>query len=247
MKENLRSVSCVSFNFPGFYHSVFVNDTAFDTSAFPSIITDFFNKNDLYDYVLMEDYQKEIAENWLSALLPKGIYFKNVGIISPAYYNFETDKVKYEAVLNKPFEEIVEEVKNHPFFAEFLKRNFTSYDGFFSFYPNTVEEFISNMFERDTPTEIEAGAIIYVYSLIKYAEGNEWDNVDYEETEQDILEYAEEYVVSDRGVYEESYFDMDKFEKDLSALCNIKGKLTTFYELEFTEYDKQTNTLTVKV
>ena len=77
----------------------------------------------------------------------KSIEYK--GLYSPKYYNFETDKL--ELVIDCD----IEALKTYCFkdncglFDLYLYENFTSYDGFISFVPNNVKEFMSK-YEDDT-------------------------------------------------------------------------------------------------
>ena len=87
-------------------------------------------------------------------------FFNEIGIInldfvkvdSPKYYNYSTDKLVCNIQIDKNV--FVHELRKYNFEAwrQFLKNNFTSYDGFISFYPNDPNEWaelITEKFEDD--------------------------------------------------------------------------------------------------
>lgn len=242
MKKGLMEVRGISYNFAGFYWSIFDRDDAFDFEGAPEVVQKFLGNGHIWDYVRTKDYRREVATDWITNLMcytNTGLEIKDISIISPAFYNFETDKIKYTAVLPKPFEQIVDEVKDHPFFAEFLKQHFTLRDGFFPFYSNDVSQFIKTMEERDIPYEIEVGAILYVYTLIK----NVIENETFDEVEKSLLDWAEgEAVCND----EELFFDTEKFVADISKQMNVKGQCNNWWSILDSKYDSATNTLIFK-
>lgn len=87
-------------------------------------------------------------------------FFNEIGIInldfvkvdSPNYYNFTTNKLVCSIEVNK--NKFITELQKHSFEAweQFLEDNFTSYDGFISFYPNNPNEWtelIQQNFDTD--------------------------------------------------------------------------------------------------
>ena len=66
-----------------------------------------------------------------------------VGMSSPRYYNYETDKVLIDVDYN--FIKLVKYCRhtNKGKFNQYLKDNYTSYDGYISFVENSVEGFFS--------------------------------------------------------------------------------------------------------
>ena len=66
-----------------------------------------------------------------------------VGMSSPRYYNYSTDKVLIDVDYN--FISLVKYCRhtNKDKFNQYLKNNYTSYDGFISFVENSVEEFFA--------------------------------------------------------------------------------------------------------
>ena len=87
-------------------------------------------------------------------------FFKSIGVLSlefikvdsPKYYNYSTDKLVCNIEIDKDV--FVHELRKYDFdnWEQFLKNNFTSYDGFISFYPNDPNEWtelIAEKFEDD--------------------------------------------------------------------------------------------------
>lgn len=87
-------------------------------------------------------------------------FFNEIGIInldfvkvdSPKYYNYSTDKLVCNIEVNK--NKFLTELQKYSFdvWKKFLKDNFTSYDGFISFYPNDPNEWtelIAEKFDTD--------------------------------------------------------------------------------------------------
>lgn len=103
-------------------------------------------------------------------------FFKSIGVLSlefikvdsPKYYKYSTDKLVCNIEIDKNV--FVHELRKHDFdnWEQFLKDNFTSYDGFISFYPNTTMEWDELINE-----EIENGNIIIETLLKFYLEQND--------------------------------------------------------------------------
>ena len=114
----------------------------------------------------------------------KSIEYK--GLYSPRYYNFETDKL--ELVIDCD----VEALKTYCFkdncgeFDLYLYDNFTSYDGFISFVPNNVKEFMSK-YEDDTERLLNVMIEFYIlqnldletyrYATVEYAQDCLYDHM----------------------------------------------------------------------
>ena len=66
-----------------------------------------------------------------------------VGMSSPRYYNYETDKVLIDVDYN--FISLVKYCRhtNRDKFNQYLKNNYTSYDGFISFVENSINSFFT--------------------------------------------------------------------------------------------------------
>lgn len=115
----------------------------------------------------------------------KSIEYK--GLYSPEYYNFETDKLNLivdcdiEALKKYCFED------NKAKFDSYLHDNFTSYDGFISFVPNNIKEFISK-YEDDT--ERLQNVMIEFY-LLQNLDVSEYNEYCIESAQDRLYEYME--------------------------------------------------------
>ena len=167
--------------FQGFYESELYNgDTEYSFNT---------NGDDEQEYELQdwEGFTQAVARAHADLLFDnlkqkeqiiKSIEYK--GLYSPRYYNFETDK------LNLIIDCDVEALKKYCFednkaeFDVYLHDNFTSYDGFISFVPNNVKEFMS---EYEDDTERMLNVMIEYYLL---------ENLDLETYEYATVEYAQD-------------------------------------------------------
>ena len=115
-------------------------------------------------------------------------FFKSIGVLSlefikidsPKYYNYSTDKLVCDIKIDKGI--FVHELRKQNFdiWEQFLKDNFTSYDGFISFYPNTAIEWDELINEK-----IEDDNVIIETLLQFYLEQNE----EFENLKENLLDY----------------------------------------------------------
>ena len=115
-------------------------------------------------------------------------FFKSIGVLSlefikvnsPKYYNYSTDKLVCNIEINKDV--FVHELRKNNFdnWKQFLKDNFTSYDGFISFYPNTSIEWDELINEN-----IEDDNVIIETLLQFYLEQNE----EFGDLKDNLLDY----------------------------------------------------------
>lgn len=102
-------------------------------------------------------------------------------IVSPKYYNFRTDELYFDLVVEEGFCEKLAERVEGEFHCEsldkFLKDNYTSYDGFLSFTANNLDGLIVGIREgRDQ----EVAAFLTWYFINNY-EGFDWKDCVYED------------------------------------------------------------------
>lgn len=119
---------------------------------------------------------------------------KFIGISSPRFYNYSTDRLELEVDVD------IDNLKrwclesNREKFNEYLRENFTSYDGFHSFVKNNVEEFESQMEDESEKTrcynvmlefyilgldEMQSNSDFssYLYDLMSFASYALWDRL----------------------------------------------------------------------
>ena len=102
-------------------------------------------------------------------------------IVSPKYYNFSTDQLYFDLIVEDDFsEKLLEKVENEHYgesLAKFLKDNYTSYDGFISFTANTLDGLVEGIKEGDV-REISAFLTWY---FINNFDGFDWKDCVYED------------------------------------------------------------------
>lgn len=136
--------------FPGFYDTILSPDEQYAVQ----VISDDFDY-DSYDYDDYEygydDYFKDVSLKFIDGVegllneLGLDIKIRFIQIVSPAYYNFENDKLKVECEIPyQTLEKLMDYAKtNRKEFSNFLIRNFKSRDGFISFYSHEVDDWFN--------------------------------------------------------------------------------------------------------
>ena len=137
--------------FCGLYESTLYNsDTDYYLAQF--LAEDNFDGADLTNAEVDYDFSKftEVAGEACVESLEKELYSHDVitnmdyvGMHSPRYYNYETDKVLIDVDYN--FIALVKYCRhtNKDKFNQYLKNNYTSYDGYISFVENSIDGFFS--------------------------------------------------------------------------------------------------------
>lgn len=145
------------YQFEGFYESNYYhNDMEYDYNNLMN--NDLMPKGKHYELTKFDKYQRDLCKEWIDLVkyqleTATGNVIKRVGVRkfrleSPKEYNFETDKLVVKIEFNK---RALEQwcLKNKPDkFNEYLKENYSSYDGFISFTPNSIDEFKNKYFKE---------------------------------------------------------------------------------------------------
>ena len=140
--------------FPGFYNTIFepCKDMEIESlyearkeNGFPDDTIGF--EHYKFDYT---EYEQQIAKNCCKAIetelkdnkLVDSIKFESVQ--SPREYNFENDSINCTiSISDENIKAIVNLLlENKELFAKYLKDNYTSYDGFISFFPNELDKWL---------------------------------------------------------------------------------------------------------
>ena len=186
MKKIYENASCEVF--PGFYESLLYNpDTLYN-----------FERNELpegfeWEFVKggYQKFCKETCENWVSVVedsftenpinLKIGKY---CGMWSPKEYNFYTDKIQFVVDVN------LNELKKYCWktcreeFNDYLQKNWSSRDGFWSFVPNSIYKFEDNYkIGKDKDMLIDIMIEWYLLKFIDFSEveckvlENDWERI----------------------------------------------------------------------
>lgn len=188
-----------SYKFPGFYESLFHNSDEFwdDEQEIKFEIEDLISSKDFevcYEY---EDFNKykldvgtEYMKNYVETLievLPDDIsehedfVFEIIddtnSIISPKYYNYDTDHCYCEIKTNRKTLKLIKEYTLRlDDIQKYLTDHFTSCDGFISFIPNDI-----NIYRKTDIEDYEENMLIALFDmLISLSDCTAFDNITYE-------------------------------------------------------------------
>lgn len=178
-----------------------------------------------------------IAKDWVSAFDDVLIHALDLpanslrfhSLISPKYYNFETDRA-FASITDETVEALfaISASEGHSSLAKVLQDSFTSYDGFSSFYSNDLAEWL------DVPLEDwdcnEVGALLAAALLTKGighgAGAASWSGSLADELDQVVTEEGYQYV--------DNHTDWGKFEQLVSERRE-ELKAATAQDLELTQ------------
>lgn len=172
----------IQIEFGGFYgfHDEYIENRI-------DIDNDFSSGNDIDHYLDIENVDwnatfKDYAKNWLHRFnMMSNLSLEFVGIDSPKYYNYRTDRIIAKVNYNNINELMLFIVDDE--FKEWANPQLQSYDGFMSFY-NGIDDLIERA-KNDDDKSILLGMICNY--LIKLNEVNE----DIYELEYDIIELTD--------------------------------------------------------
>lgn len=145
-----------SSQFEGFYESYYCN--SYMEYDYNNLMEDSTPKGKHYELTKFDDYQKALCREWIELVkhqlesatgnVIKKISTRKFELDSPKEYNFTTDKL----IVNVEFRLRALEhwcLKDKPEkFNEYLKQNYSSYDGFISFTPNSIDAFKEEYFNK---------------------------------------------------------------------------------------------------
>ena len=99
---------------------------------------------------------------------------------SPAYYNFETDKIYANATLSDDWREQVLKFMrdNKDWLSERIKKDWTSYDGFMSFMDNTYDAWLTR-FETEEDIDPRYLATMVGYIMLIENDDIRWTLAEY--------------------------------------------------------------------
>ena len=218
--------------FPGFYGTMFdyeeeINsETDYEVerlSEIHKISVDIINQllydSRYYDSIEFDykEYEKDAARgccDWVEYQLQAALGDDKVKVVfesihSPREYNFANDSINCKITVDE--EKVLQYLRDHKeSFAEYLKDNFTSYDGFHSFYSNQLEDWLPEAgFPVPGWTDAQQGAVLdFIIRDYKTwnSEGPEWDMF---------------YSATD-GIYAGEYMEVKKDFEDILKSDPVK-------------------------
>lgn len=173
------------------------------------------------DSAYRQDFSNAIMGNFmdmvvskLGHIIPMTVSTDPVVVSSPAYYNFTTDRLFKKVVVSKKgFNRLMSFLRRYPKFCKKVFENyFTSYDGFTSFYPNTLEYWFSRKFK--TVTDLEFAYLMHCALCITLGSLDKYYNV--------IREYEDDAEMEGGFSYTE-YIDEDQYKEDFNKALDNAG------------------------
>lgn len=179
--------------FEGFYESGLYNsDTEYNFN---------YNREDgepeyeLQDFASFKNAVGQAAKDLLCPMLERDGFIKNVtfaGISSPMYYNFTTDRLLID--MDVDFDALKAWVlatdERRDGFNDYLKHNYTSYDGFCSFVENNVEGFFENSYGDYKDVLIDYYLLVAILDT-EHVTDEDWTESSYR---YDLVEAADELL-----------------------------------------------------
>lgn len=139
--------------FEGFYESnLFNSDTEYTITHF---MNDESESDEQIEYEIKDfhGFCEDVSEKATSLLEPDSDEilsdFEFLELDSPRFYNFRTDRLVISCMVDVPKLRAYAFKTKRNEFESYLKDNFTSYDGFISFVPNTPNKFKEWMKESE--------------------------------------------------------------------------------------------------
>lgn len=128
-----------------------------DVGHYWGVLSTFFDS----DYVIyddsIDDFWNQVVSESMDIIqesfndydIPAKVIPGSGSIYHPREYNFSDDELNFSISVNNAWvNQKFEEYKDSPEFQNYLKNNYSSYEGFISYFPSNIQEFI-NAFESD--------------------------------------------------------------------------------------------------
>lgn len=160
---------------------------------------------DAFTKKIGEEYTNELESIFKKALGYEDFNMEFVRISSPREYNFSTDQIVYNLTTkdDEKFFEVIKEkmYENYGTLRDMIKERHTSYDGFFSFMSNNIDEWFDEVKENERRPYLECVLEYLAEIYLNDEEGNEepdhWivDNTIYERLYDDGIVWIEDYLI----------------------------------------------------
>lgn len=209
--ENTRELYTQSFG--GFYESQWLNsDSVYNevrelenNSGVDLSDNDIDIDYDAFTKKIGKEYVSELEDIFKEALGYADFSMEFVRISSPREYNFSTDQIVYKLITkdDDKFFEVVR-AKMHEHYAtlrDMIKERHTSYDGFFSFMSNNIDEWFDEVKENERRPYLECVLEYLAEIYLNDEEGNEEpdnrivDNTIYDKLYDDGIVWIEDYLI----------------------------------------------------
>lgn len=187
--------------FYGFYNSIFLNDeqiyeyemedlTELETKLNQELENKFYinyewsdqDRNEYFNTVgaAFIENMKYLINYYIPEEMKQEDYYKfeieYIGVYSPKYYNYTTDKIDYTIKTNKQtMQELKKYILDLQGAEQYIFKRFSSYDGFISFLSNDIEYWKTEPIETN---EVYIGALIDM--LLNLNDENTMENLNIE-------------------------------------------------------------------
>ena len=178
MKYEYQNWSCAIFM--GFYESpLFNSDTEYYMNEYMNEDEEVKKEFEI-DYIPYCNAVCEYATDLLSEYCTDNEIIKSMeykSMYSPQYYNYSTDKLNI--IIDVNLTKLKKFIKdNKEDFNQYLKDNFTSYDGFCSFIANNYNEFVKDYKEDFCGTDKDRCINVMVeYYILNKIYGTNWAGI----------------------------------------------------------------------
>ena len=176
--------------FSGFYNSI--HDDILDQAV------ELFTEDDKYsadDFMMHTDWYEvriKYARKYTQGLSNlTGVEFKFKCLVSPKFYNYETDRIVGEIEISEI--QTLKERVNSETLVKLIKDNFTSRSGFISFYPNDLSKWDSDVTKWDC---VQMGTLFEAFILDQAKAGEIKENLEYQIIyDYDLSEVAQNAIL----------------------------------------------------
>ena len=176
--------------FSGFYNSI--HDDILDQAV------ELFTEDDKYsadDFMMHTDWYEvriKYARKYTQGLSNlTGVEFKFKCLVSPKFYNYETDRIVGEIEISEI--QTLKERVNSETLVKLIKDNFTSRSGFISFYPNDLSKWDSDVTKWDC---VQIGTLFEAFILDQAKAGEIKENLEYQIIyDYDLSEVAQNAIL----------------------------------------------------
>lgn len=147
--------------FHGFYNTIFdLVDNEYDACNYFAETTGVNLSEDDYTFDNKE-FMKDVCDAFIdcfTAYMPKFIEKVEYDeLVSPREYNFETDRIFANMTFNDNWKNVMKDyfVKYHIPIGKMIKEYHTSYDGFFSYMSNNIDDWYKKLFDDEDTLYLE--------------------------------------------------------------------------------------------
>lgn len=155
---------------------------------------------------------------------------KHAKVSSPREYNFTTDRIFKQVVVNKEdYDKLVKFlISKKDLVKKVIEFHFTSYDGFTSFHPNTLDHWLN--LKWDSLTDLQLSYLYHCALCVRLFESDYYREDSYGNTIGDIIDVYYYFVRElENNTYDDlemnynDYVDLGQYQKELRCALDKAG------------------------